>query len=73
MVSPILNRLSVSPEELIFIQVGELYQIGVKQHRSALELLLPLMVLCPLLAEIQRLKPLAKSHGLDINVNWCKM
>lgn len=39
----------------------------------ALELLLPLMVLFPLLAEIQRLKPLAKSHGLNINVNWCKM
>jgi hypothetical protein len=39
----------------------------------ALELLLPLMVLLPLLAEIQRLQPLAKRYGLDINVAWCKM
>lgn len=39
----------------------------------ALELLLPLMALFPLLAEIQRLQPLAKSHGLDINLTWCKM
>ena len=39
----------------------------------ALELLLPLMVLFPLLAEIQRLQPLAKRYGLDINVAWCKM
>lgn len=36
--------------------------------QSALELLLPLMALFPLLAEIQRLQPLAKSHGLDINL-----
>ncbi len=39
----------------------------------ALELLLPLMVLFPLLAKIQRLQPLAKSYGLDINLAWCKM
>lgn len=39
----------------------------------ALELLLPLMALFPLLAEIQRLQPLAKHHGLDINVTWCKI
>lgn len=36
----------------------------------ALELLLPLMVLLPLLAEIQRLQPLAKRYGLDINMAW---
>lgn len=41
--------------------------------QSALELLLPLMALLPLLAEIQRLQPLAKRYGLDINVVWCKM
>lgn len=34
--------------------------------QSALELLLPLMALLPLLADIQRLRPLAKSYGLDI-------
>ena len=39
----------------------------------ALELLLPLMTLLPMLAEIQRLQPLAKHHGIDINVTWCKM
>ena len=39
----------------------------------ALELLLPLMALFPLLAEIQRLKPLAKNYGLNINVDWCKI
>ena len=39
----------------------------------ALELLLPLMALLPMLAEIQRLQPLAKRHGIDINVTWCKM
>lgn len=41
--------------------------------QTALELLLPLMALFPLLAEIQRLQPLAKCYGLDINVAWCKM
>jgi hypothetical protein len=41
--------------------------------QKALELLLPLMVLLPLLTEIQRLRPLAKSYGLDINLTWCKM
>lgn len=41
--------------------------------QSALELLLPLMALFPLLAEIQRLQPLAKRYGLDIHVEWCKM
>jgi hypothetical protein len=41
--------------------------------QKALELLLPLMALLPLLAEIQRLRPLAKRYGLDINVAWCKM
>ena len=41
--------------------------------QKALELLLPLMALLSLLAEIQRLQPLAKRHGLDINVAWCKM
>lgn len=39
----------------------------------ALERLLPLMVLFPLLAEIKRLQHDAKRHGLDINVAWCKM
>ena len=41
----------------------------------ALELLLPLMVLFPLLADIQRLQPLAKPkrYGLDIHLEWCKM
>jgi hypothetical protein len=34
--------------------------------QSALELLFPLMALLPLLADIQRLRPLAKSYGLDI-------
>ena len=41
--------------------------------RSALELLFPLMALFPLLVEIQRLQPLAKHYGLDINVTCCKM
>lgn len=36
----------------------------------ALELLLPLMALFPLLAEVHRLRPLAKRYGLDINVIW---
>lgn len=40
--------------------------------QKALELLLPLMALLPMLAEIQRLQPLAKHHGIDINVTWCK-
>ena len=39
----------------------------------ALELLLPLIALLPLLAEIQRLQPLAKRHGIDINITWCKI
>jgi hypothetical protein len=41
--------------------------------QSALELLLPLMALLPILAEIQRLQPLAKHYGIDINVTWCKI
>lgn len=41
--------------------------------QKALELLLPLMALLPLLAEIQRLRHDAKRYGLDINVDWCKM
>lgn len=41
--------------------------------QKALELLLPLMALLPLLADIERLKPLAKRHGLDISVTWCKI
>ena len=41
--------------------------------QKALELLLPLMALLPLLADIQRLRPLAKSYGLDINLTWCKI
>ena len=39
----------------------------------ALELLLPLMALFPLLAEIKHLHPLAKRYGLDISLAWCKM
>ena len=39
----------------------------------ALELLLPLMALLPMLAEIQRLQPLAEHHGIDISVTWCKI
>lgn len=39
----------------------------------ALKLLLPLMVLFPLLTEIQRLQPLAKNYGLDLSVTWCKI
>ena len=39
----------------------------------ALKLLLPLMALFPLLAEIQRLKHLAKNYGLNLNVTWCKI
>ena len=41
--------------------------------QKALELLLPLMALLPMLAEIQRLQPLAKRYGIDINVTWCKI
>ena len=41
--------------------------------QKALELLLPLMALLFTLAEIQRLQPLAKHYGIDINVTWCKM
>lgn len=41
--------------------------------QPALELLLPQMALLPLSAEIQRLQPLAKRYGIDINVNWCKI
>ncbi len=37
----------------------------------AVELLLPLIALLPLLAGIQRLRPLAKNYGLDIQVVWC--
>jgi hypothetical protein len=40
--------------------------------KSTLKLLLPLMLLLPLLAEIRRLQPLAKSYGLDINIVSCK-
>jgi len=39
-----------------------------KAAQSALELFLPLMALLPLLAQIQRLQPLAKRYGIDINV-----
>lgn len=31
------------------------------------------MALLPILAEIQRLQPLAKRYGIDINVTWCKI
>jgi len=41
--------------------------------QKALELLLPLMALLPLLVEIQRLRPLAKGYGLDINVTWAQL
>ena len=41
--------------------------------QSAFELLLPLMALLQLSAGIQRLQPLAKRYGIDINVNWCKI
>lgn len=41
--------------------------------QKALELLLPVMALLPLLTQIQRLQPLAKHHGIDINVTWCKI
>jgi hypothetical protein len=41
--------------------------------QKALELLLPLMALLPMLAEIQRLQPLAKHYGIGINITWCKM
>jgi hypothetical protein len=41
--------------------------------QKALELLFPLIALLPLLADIQRLQPLAQNHGIDINVTWCKM
>ena len=41
--------------------------------QKALELLFPLIALLPMLAEIQRLQPLAKHHGIDINVTRCKM
>ncbi len=41
--------------------------------QNALEILLPLMALLPILAEIQRLQPLAKRYGIDINVTWCKI
>lgn len=44
-----------------------------KAAQLALELLLPLMALLPLLADMQRLRPLAKSYGLDLNATWCKM
>ena len=41
--------------------------------QKALELLLPLMALLPLLAKVQRLRPLAKRYGLDINVTWTQL
>ena len=41
--------------------------------QTALELLLPLMALLPLLAEIQRLRPLAKRYGLDISLTWAQL
>lgn len=41
--------------------------------QKALESLLPLMALLPMLAEIQRLQSLAKYYGIDINVTWCKI
>lgn len=73
MVGPILNRLPASPRSPTLILPLLPYLIGVKPHTRALKLLLPLMALFPLLAEIQRLQPDAKRHGLDINVTWCKM
>ena len=50
---------------------GDLPDWG-KAAQKALELLLPLMALLPVLAEIQRLQHDAKCYGLDINVTWCK-
>jgi len=46
---------------------GKVTDWGEAAH-SALELLSPLMALLPLLAESQRLQPLAKRHGFDITV-----
>jgi len=42
-----------------------------KAAHLALELLLPLMALLPLLAGIQRLHLWQKNYGLDIQVVWC--
>lgn len=39
--------------------------------QSALELLLPLMALFPLLAQIQRLQHDAQAQGLDIQIHHC--
>lgn len=52
---------------------GAIPDWGAAAAQSALELLLPLMALLPLLTEVQRLRPLAKYHGLDISVKWCKI
>lgn len=41
--------------------------------RLALEALLPQLVLFLLLLEIQRLQPLAQTHGLDIQITRCKI
>ncbi len=41
--------------------------------QKALELLLPLMALLPLLAKVQRLRHDAKRYGLDISVTWTQL
>ena len=54
------------------MQEEKLYPIGMRQLALALELLLPLMVLLPMLAEIQRLQHDDLHYGLDINKVWWK-
>ena len=66
--------MSISLAHWVYLHspTGRLPDWG-KAAQKALELLLPLMALFPLLAEIQRIQPLAKRYGLDISMTWCKM
>jgi hypothetical protein len=39
----------------------------------ALEHFFPLVALTILIQDIERLRPLARQHGLDIQISWCKI
>ena len=56
----------------LYFPTGRLPDWG-EAAQKALKLLFPLMAILPMLAEIQRLQPLAKRYGIDINVTWCKI
>jgi hypothetical protein len=72
MASFILNSLPLAHWVYLSCPTNPLPDWG-EAAQKALELLLPLMALLPMLAEIQRLQPLAKRYGIDINLTWCKI